>query len=102
MWLLMTSVMGDLTAGSLVRRSCYMGLAALSLFSLGLLGGLLIQTMQAKWMTSNPSQESSGNAYAHSTIPSYGSNLIWSKTDATSMTKRSASARWSTGATGGN
>ena len=99
---LMSCVMGDLTAGSLVRRSSYMALAALSLFSLGLLGGLLIQTMQAKWMTSNPSPGSSGSAYAHSTIPSLRSSPMWSKIDATSTTKKSVYEPSNTVATGIN
>ena len=99
---LMSSVLGDLTAGSLVRRSCYMALAALSLFSLGLLGGLLIQTMQTKWMTSNPSPASSGRAFVHSTMPSSGLNLMWSKIDATSTTKKSVSAPSNTVANGGS
>ena len=101
MWLLMTSVKHDLTAGPWIRRISCTVLVVLSLFSLGLLGGFLIQTIQVKWINSNPPPSRSGSAFAPSTMRSYGSNLTWSKIDATPTTRKSASAHWNIGATGG-
>ena len=101
MWHLLTIVSHDLTTGSWISRSFFTGLVVSSLFSLGLLGGFLTQTITVKLQTLNAPIASSGNASVNSTISPSGYMPRWSKTDTTSTIKKHASVPLNTEATDG-
>lgn len=101
MWHLLTIVNHDLTTGSWIFRSFFMGLVVSSLFSLGLLGGFLTQTITANWKTPTAPTASSGSGFVNSTTSPSDSMPIWNKPDATSTIKKPAFEPSNTRATGG-